>query len=334
MLVRLVKDWSWPDLMRQTPQEDGKWRDIQFTFEPVKHCDYLIMLNNKRDIPVSVRCPPEHVWCIMQEPYIPFSNDWMLKDLDWCSRILTHYPAGLSRAEESHPAVPWHVDLNYKQLMWGRRPVKQRLLSWITSRLTVTPMQRKRMAFYEYLQSCKVPVDVYGRGIRHIRDKWDGLAPYYYSLAIENDRSSDYWTEKLADCFLSWTVPVYDGCLNLEKYFPPESFIRINIDDPDASLKIIAETSEPDDWRRRLPALQEARELVLKRWQFFPFIYEKIKTDLRQAGPASEISIPDNRIMRLTDEFRFLMDELKQRGPLALGRQLNNKIKYFYWRNL
>ena len=128
-------------------------------------------------------------------------------------------------------------------------------------------------------------------------------------------------------------MPVYDGCLNLEKYFPPESFIRINIDDPDASLKIIAETSEPDDWRRRLPALQEARELVLKRWQFFPFIYEKIKTDLRQAGPASEISIPDNRIMRLTDEFRFLMDELKQRGPLALGRQLNNKIKYFHWCN-
>jgi hypothetical protein len=334
MLVRLVKDWVSLDLMRQTPQGDGRWRDIQFTLDPVTHCDYVIVLNNQRDEDITVHCPPEHVWSIMQEPYIPFLRDWMIKDLDWCSRILSHHADGLSKVELSHPVLPWYVDRNYSQLLSCKQPVKKNMVSWITSRLTLTPMHRQRMVFYKYLRSRKFPIHIYGKGIRHIPDKWDGLAPYYYSLAIENDRQNDYWSEKLADCFLSWTVPIYDGCLNLEQYFPAESFIRININDPAASVKTIAEIASPDDWQRRLPALQEARELVLQRWQFFPYLYEKIKNDVQPVSPALTIAIPANRVMRMADRRRFIMNELRRKGPLVLGRLLKNQINYFRWARL
>ena len=64
-------------------------------------------------------------------------------------------------------------------------------------------------------------------GFKSIEDKWAGLAPYKYSLAIENAVTPDYWSEKIADCFLTWTLPIYYGCLNLEDYFPKQSFIRI-----------------------------------------------------------------------------------------------------------
>jgi hypothetical protein len=72
-LVRIVKDWDWPNLMRQTPGQSGAWDGIKFTLEPVDQCDFLIVLNYmcKR---VRVRCPRDHVWAMMQEPYMSLSH--------------------------------------------------------------------------------------------------------------------------------------------------------------------------------------------------------------------------------------------------------------------
>lgn len=36
---------------------------------------------------------------------------------------------------------------------------------------------------------------------------------------IENVRSKYWFTEKLIDCFLTRTVPIYWGCLNIGDYF-------------------------------------------------------------------------------------------------------------------
>jgi hypothetical protein len=332
MLVRIVKDWHWPDLLRQTPKGSGWWRDLQFTQDPVERCDYLVVLNNRRNEKVTVQCPEQNFWCVMQEPYIPLLHDWMIKDLDWCSRIFSHVGvAAPEKFEQSHPALPWHINRSYDQLLAMKPPCKSRLVSWVTSRLTFLPMHRKRMAFFKHLQSERYPVDVYGKGIRYIADKWDGLAPYHYSIVIENDRHNDYWSEKLADCFLSWTVPVYDGCLNLGNYFPTDAFIRIDADNPVASLHILTETANPQDWRRRLEAVEEARNLVLQRWQFFPYFYEKIVNDKQAAGALTSITIPDNQSMRAADRRRFLAQQLAAHGPMALVRLLQDKINYLRW---
>ena len=69
-LVRIVKDWDYPDLLRQTPGGSGVWGNIQFTLDPADECDYLLMLNNRLQAPVTTRCPRENIWAIMQEPYI------------------------------------------------------------------------------------------------------------------------------------------------------------------------------------------------------------------------------------------------------------------------
>ena len=66
------------------------------------------------------------------------------------------------------------------------------------------------------------------------------------------------------------TVPIYYGCTNLEEYFPAASFIRIDINKPEAALEIITTMLASDSWEARLPALVEARNLILERYQFFP----------------------------------------------------------------
>ncbi len=156
-------------------------------------------------------------------------------------------------------------------------PVKHKTISWITSNLTSFPGHKARMDFLAYLKTRSLPIDLYGKGINYIEDKWDGLAPYQFSLAIENSSSPDYWTEKVGDCFLSWTVPIYYGCKNLEDYFPAESFIRIDIKQPEEALETIAATLTSNNWESRLPALAEARALVLDRYQFFPQMQDIIE---------------------------------------------------------
>lgn len=272
MLVRVVKNWTSPDLMRQTPNASGCWGDVRFTLDPVLDCDAIVVLNHVA-VPTSVRCSPDNIWVLMQEPYVRGVFDWMVERHEQYAQVFTHHlPRSGSREKyiRCQPALPWHVNKSYDELKAQGVPEKQKDLSWITSNLAVFPGHKVRMKFLEYLRSRTVSIDLYGKGINFIEDKWDGLAPYRYSLAIENHSGPEYWTEKIADCFLSWTVPIYYGCTNLEEYFPQESFIRIDITRPDEAWEIIVDALTSDNWKARLAALEEARNLVLDRYQFFP----------------------------------------------------------------
>jgi len=48
-----------------------------------------------------------------------------------------------------------------------------------------------------------------------------------FHIVIENTSIPNYFSEKLLDCFRSWTVPIYYGCTNIEKYFNPEGIFCV-----------------------------------------------------------------------------------------------------------
>jgi hypothetical protein len=137
----------------------------------------------------------------------------------------------------------------------------------------------------------QVEFDLWGKGFTPIEDKWNGLSPYQYALAVENHRGPHYWTEKLADCFLSWAMPIYYGCTNISEYFPSEAMISIDIDSPD-SIAIIEETLHSDRWQRSQDAIAYARELILDRYQFFPFVAQQIREADAAPGAAVAEDIP------------------------------------------
>jgi hypothetical protein len=294
MIVRIVKGWIGPDFLTQTPEGKGIWDDIRFTFDPVEECDYLIMLNNQMKKDVTVTCPRENVWAIMQEPYMKGHTDWMVEGHSAFARVLTHHvPSADRKYMVSHPADPWHVQKTYDELVAGAMPPKVRKISWIAGNPTDLPGHRKRAEFLEFVRkSGSIDIDYFGRAIRFIEDKWDGLAPYKYSVVIQNSSSSDYWTDVVADSFLSWTIPIYYGCTNLEDYFPEDAFIRIDIDKPELSLRKMQSLMKEDDWNRRLPSLQKARDLILHRYQFFPHMARLIRQDTVTSGPKERVTIP------------------------------------------
>jgi hypothetical protein len=277
--VSITKDWDWPDLLRQTPGGKGIWEGMRFILNPEPTCDFLVVLNNKMKTEIRAHCPPENVWCLMQEPYMKGHTDWMVEKLERFSRVLTHHaPSGQSKFAVSQPAIPWHVNKTFDQLVGLEMPAKPKTLSWVVGNARDLPGHGKRWDFLEYIQrKGSLDIDLFGRAVQFIEDKWDGLAPYKYSLAIENSSSPDYWTEKIADCFLSWSIPIYYGCTNLEDYFPSESFIQIEIDSPKEAFESVKIILERDNWEKRLPALREARDLVLYRYQLFPHLSRLIQ---------------------------------------------------------
>jgi hypothetical protein len=316
-LVRIVKDWDWPNLMRQTPGGKGVWDGMKFTLDSIEECDFLIMLNNRMRTDTYVKCPKNNIWAIMQEPYEKGFTDWMIEKHDSFAKVFTHHVIpNNDKYIISHPAIPWHVNKTFDELVSIHIPKKTKKLSWIIGDAMDLPGHIKRWSFLRLIQqNSAIDIDLYGKAINFIEDKWDGLAPYRYSMAIENNSGPDCWTEKIADCFLAWSVPIYYGCTNIGSYFPKESFIKIDIDQPLYSLDKIKTVMSEDDWEKRIPALEEARQLVLYQYQLFPYLSKIIHSQLNQADEKISVKIPRyKRSMRASlDHFKFkLKKKLKK----------------------
>src|SRR5438034_8064871 len=109
MLVRIIKDWSSPDLRRQTPSNSGHWGNLKFTLDPIYNCDYVIVCNR---VPESTKvlCPKRNIWAIIQEPPVPYYV-WLRKGFSDFYKIFTpDINLQSTKYVHSHGALPWHVN--------------------------------------------------------------------------------------------------------------------------------------------------------------------------------------------------------------------------------
>lgn len=90
-------------------------------------------------------------------------------------------------------------------------------------------------------------------------DKKDAMFTSMFHIAIENHVESDYFSEKLLDCFNSLTVPIYRGCLNTQEHGLDErAFIRFETID---ECIHICNNLTVDDYNQRLEYLAANRQL-------------------------------------------------------------------------
>jgi hypothetical protein len=207
---------------------------------------------------------------------------WHTRSFRHFSRVYTFWDERYSpNIIHSQTALPWFVHKSYDELVaLGKTEAlrnKTKTLSWITSDAKEKEGHILRMAFKDFLLDEGFPFDLYGKGFTPIEDKFDGLWPYKYSIAIENYSCNDYWTEKISDCFLSWTMPIYYGAKSIRKYFPEKSMILIDPNDPQRSLAIIKEAIDGNLFEKNMDYIEEARNLVLNKYQLFPMIAGEIK---------------------------------------------------------
>jgi hypothetical protein len=87
-----------------------------------------------------------------------------------------------------------------------------------------------------------------------IDDKRTVLEPYMFSICPENSRQNGYYTEKIVDCFVAKTIPIYWGCPNLGEHFNLDGVIQFeNYDDLVRKLQSLT----PEFYKDREPAIEE-----------------------------------------------------------------------------
>ncbi len=88
-------------------------------------------------------------------------------------------------------------------------------------------------------------------------DSKDYIFKKTFNIAIENTSENNYFTEKLIDCFRTFTVPIYWGCSNISDYFNIKGVILIGDLD---NLKYSIENLSIKDYLDRFPYMLENYE--------------------------------------------------------------------------
>ncbi|WP_298147999.1 glycosyltransferase family 10 [Flavobacterium sp.] len=290
MLVRISRYFTYPDIKRQTPNEAFCWGRFIFTEDEVNPCDFLVILDQP-NTPISTDVPPNRIIHISQEPpneiagYRQFGN----KKVAHRFGQIKH-----SQITFSHGALPWHIDVNYDTLQKTKPEDlhKTNEVVWVTSSLNLSSGHYLRMKVVAQLQNSFVKI--YGRGIQPIDDKYTVFKSAKYVIAFENYAHSGYWTEKIADAFLSYCLPIYFGATDIDAYFHPLSYVRL---DPRSKTLLSDLQSIVDDhtWEKRLPYIIEARTDVLNKHQLFPFLVDKMEAILaseKQPNVPQRVEIP------------------------------------------
>lgn len=103
---------------------------------------------------------------------------------------------------------------------------KSKLISIIASGKKETKGHKLRHAVIKDINK-KFPnlLDVFGRGYSEIESKLIGLSDYMFHIVIENNKKDYYFTEKLIDCFVTGTVPLYWGCPSIDEFFDKKGII-------------------------------------------------------------------------------------------------------------
>lgn len=266
MLIRIAHEFHDANFIRQTPAKAGIWQDCTFTEEKIDNCDLLLCLTYPQS-DISVKC--REAWLLSLEPPAQMRR-WERKSYKYFDKILSTWRDLPDRCQ---PCVNWFPNLSYDEFKALNAPAKSRNLSWVTSSNSDLFGHKLRMKLLASLKrNSDFEFDLFGRGFNSIPDKSEGLLPYKYSLAIENFQIADYWTEKIADCFLCWSIPFYWGAPNIDQYFPRGSYIPVDPKRPEWSLDLIKETLNSNYYCEHQEQLKEARELVLDKYQLFPYI--------------------------------------------------------------
>jgi hypothetical protein len=287
--------------LRQLPDHQATWNKCDFTFNPdEENYDWLVVYD---DLPPAgserrsrrheqLQCPPQNTLLVTTEPPsiklydAPYSAQF--------AHILTSQPEwALPHPGRifSQPALQWFYGIgktskiHFDELDKGTHFEKSKTISTVCSNKKQRhTLHQKRYTFTHELAR-KIPeLEIFGKGHQPIDDKEEAVTPYRYHLAIENYIGIHHWTEKLADAFLGFSLPFYIGCPNAGDYFPPQSFIPLDLNNIDEATAVIKEAIKNNEYQRRLPYIKEARKKVLYEYNLFQVVSDIIEAHTQNSA--------------------------------------------------
>jgi hypothetical protein len=162
---------------------------------------------------------------------------------------------------------------------WVKEPKiyeKTKLTSMIASAKVITHGHQIR---HSIANKFKDKIDVYGGAAGSKRfgggtwpDKSEAMNDYMFSIVIENDSYSTYFTEKITDCFATGTIPIYWGAPEIGDYFNMDGIILYT---PDFDISILT----PELYKSKMSAVLDNLERVKSMDMADDFLYKLITNE-------------------------------------------------------
>jgi hypothetical protein len=276
-VIKLTTPWGHTFLKDQLdPQTSAYKFEID---NDCNECDYWVIWGDitAGEEKLSVKCPVENIIYMTDEAHEKkMYNQAFLNQYNYlltCRDDLTH-----KNLIRTHEINHWHLGKTLAEVNNRELIAKTKSLSVVCSDLTILNGHKKRYALVNKLIGhFKDRIDVFGRGFNPIDDKWDALAPYKYSVAIENSAVPGYFTEKLSECYLAHTLPIYYGAPDIANYFDPASMLTIEIDDYKACINSIEKLLQDDPWQQLQSKLIDQKLIYLNNYHLFPGLIKVIE---------------------------------------------------------
>lgn len=181
-------------------------------------CDHAIISG------INEQCKNKYAWLVESRDIVPGVNQFIQENIELVSdsyKLLFTHNREICDLADNFIFIPSHG-------YWIEEPQvfpKSKLVSMISSNKGWTEGHRKRL---EWVNKLRGSVDLYGRGFNDFERHEDALAPYYFSVCIENDSYSTYFSEKILSCFAAGTIPIYYGAPDIGRFFNKESIITLD----------------------------------------------------------------------------------------------------------
>lgn len=286
--------WPW---LRQTDDGAGRHGPLRISLSNSDAAEWLVVFDDVA-APVVTHLPRSRRMLFVTEPH--GQKSYSAHFANQFGTLVSPYAVRGFRGRwmPSQPGINWFYGVAIENGTAVSRmdlqalrdlPVpegKAKRISVVCSTKTRLKRHRARLHLLKQLAAAfPDDIDIYGRGFRPIGDKAEVIAPYRYHIALENSDCPHFWTEKLADAYLGYALPVFSGCANVTDYFPYRSMVRLPaIDDIEGAVRTVRELLAADPWQERLGDIRAARTELIERQNIFALI-ERL-TALPAPGPA------------------------------------------------
>jgi hypothetical protein len=175
------------------------------------------------------------------EPFAinPNPYNFVIDNIDNFELVLSHH----TNFVNTHPKIKYYPN-NMRWItpdQYLGNLSKDRWISIIASNKNHTCGHNLRHKVIEKFKDC---IDVYGSGYNPIETKLPALGRYKFSIVIENCKEAGYYSEKLLDCFLTKTIPIYFGDPHISDRFKTDGMIMFDkLEDLDSIIKDIKNNS-------------------------------------------------------------------------------------------
>jgi len=234
---------KWPPL-RQTFLSKGIIlnKEYRYILDANEKYEYFISIADGINPHINIKVPKEkRIIIMMENPSIWIPKNDYLENYGYIITPTRVASETIIKNIITHPSVNWFYGLKFKtdqglshipilenylelnDFAEMSIPKKDKLLSMVVSNKNGIKGHQWRvesaLAVKKYFGD---NIDMFGFGWNPIEDKKSAIDRYQYSIIIENESIDNYWTEKLSDSIIGYSMPIYFGAPNVQKYFEAE----------------------------------------------------------------------------------------------------------------